>query len=42
MVAHVTLWMVTMEVSNQLLGNTGISIVSIRIIETVVPKTKFP
>ena len=37
MVAYVTLRMVNMEISNQLLGNTGVSIMNIRIKEAVVP-----
>ena len=37
MAAHVTQWIITMVNSNQLLGNTGVSMRSIRINETVVP-----
>ena len=40
MAAHVTLWIVTMETSNQLLGNTGVSIMNIRIKETAVPAVR--
>ena len=36
MAAHVALWIVTMETSNQLLGNTGVSIINVRIKEIAV------
>ena len=36
MAPHVALWIVTMETSNQLLGNTGVSTINMRIKETAV------